>query len=209
LLELRSTLQPRWRAPTLVFATPIAKSSWLPATRQDLRGWQLTSISKTSPQTSYLLRLPRTRPTPTGTLDVSATEDGTNGAGVSGTAYPSATLRRPSSKSRAGYTPPLSNASCRSRRSHAKLTGYALEKSSPSSLKTPTACGSTTGSTSLLPPGTATTKLQVVALTSAAIVLEPSCRLSPTVLVRTPADPHRVATATGDHPSPRPRRRRP
>jgi hypothetical protein len=45
-----------------------------------------------------------------------------------------------------------------------------------------------------LPPGTATTKLQVVAQTSAATVLELSCRLSPTVLVQTPADPHRVAT---------------
>jgi hypothetical protein len=56
-------------------------------------------------------------------------------------------------------------------------------------------CGSTTGSTSLLPPGTATTKLQVVAQTSAATVLELSCRLSPIILVQTPADPHRVATA--------------
>jgi hypothetical protein len=46
------------------------------------------------------------------------------------------------------------------------------------------------------PPGTATTKLQVAALTSAATVLEPSSRLSPTVLVQMPADPHRVATAT-------------
>jgi hypothetical protein len=36
------------------------------------------------------------RPTPTGTLDVSATEDGTNGTGVSEIAYPSATLQRPS-----------------------------------------------------------------------------------------------------------------
>jgi hypothetical protein len=106
-------------------------------------------------------------------------------------------LRRPSSKSRAGYTPPPSNASCRSQRSHAKLRGYALEKSSPSSQKTHTSCGSTTGSTSLLPPGTATTKLQLVAQTSAATVLELSCRLSPTVLVQTPTDPHRVATATG------------
>jgi hypothetical protein len=44
------------------------------------------------------------------------------------------------------------------------------------------------------PSGTATTKLQVVAQTSAATVLEPSCRLSPIVLVQTPADPHRVAT---------------
>jgi hypothetical protein len=46
------------------------------------------------------------------------------------------------------------------------------------------------------PPGTTTTKLQVAALTSAATVLEPSCRLSPTVLAQTPAGPHRVATAT-------------
>jgi hypothetical protein len=98
--------------------------------------------------------------------------------------------------SRAGYTPPPSNASCRSQRSHAKLRGYALEKSSPSSLKTLTSCGSTTGSPSLPPPGTATTKLQVAMLTSAAIVLELSCRLSPTVLAQMPADPHRVATAT-------------
>jgi hypothetical protein len=44
------------------------------------------------------------------------------------------------------------------------------------------------------PSGTATTKLQVAALTSAAIVLEPSCRLSPIVLVQTPTDPHKVAT---------------
>jgi hypothetical protein len=46
------------------------------------------------------------------------------------------------------------------------------------------------------PPGTATTKLQVAAPTSAATVLELSSQLSPTVLVQTPADPHRVATAT-------------
>jgi hypothetical protein len=59
-----------------------------------------------------------------------------------------------------------------------------------------TSCVSTTGSTSLLPPENATTKLQVAVLTLAATVLEPSFRLSPTVLVRTPADPHRVATAT-------------
>jgi hypothetical protein len=71
-----------------------------------------------------------------------------------------------------------------------------LEKSSPSSLKTLTSCGSTTGSPSLPPPGTATTKLQVAALTSVATVLEPSSRLSPTVLAQMPADPHRVAIAT-------------
>jgi hypothetical protein len=45
------------------------------------------------------------------------------------------------------------------------------------------------------PPGTATTKLQVAAQTSAATVLEPSCRLIPTALVQTPADPLKVATA--------------
>jgi hypothetical protein len=55
---------------------------------------------------------PAMRPTPTRTLDVSETEDGTNDVGVSETAYPSATLRRPSNKSRAGYTPPPSNATC-------------------------------------------------------------------------------------------------
>jgi hypothetical protein len=56
-------------------------------------------------------------------------------------------------------------------------------------------CESTTGSTSHPPPGIATTKLQVAARTSAVTVLEPSCRLSPTVLVQMPADPHKVATA--------------
>jgi hypothetical protein len=104
-------------------------------------------------------------------------------------------LRKLSRWSRAEYTLPPSNASCRSQRSHARLREYALEKSSPSSLKTLTSCGSTTGSTSLPPLGTATTKLQVAALTSAATVLESSCRLSPTVLAQTPADHHRVATA--------------
>jgi hypothetical protein len=46
------------------------------------------------------------------------------------------------------------------------------------------------------PPGTATTKLQVAAPTSVITVLELSSQLSPTILVQTPADPHRVATAT-------------
>jgi hypothetical protein len=105
-------------------------------------------------------------------------------------------LRKLSRRSRAEYTLPPSSASCRSQRSHARLREYAPEKSTPSSLKTPTSCGSTTGSTSLLPPGTATTKLQVAVLTSAATVLEPSSQLSPTVLAQTPADPHKVATAT-------------
>jgi hypothetical protein len=45
------------------------------------------------------------------------------------------------------------------------------------------------------PLGTSTTKLQVTARTSAVTVLEPRCRLSPTVLVQTPADPHKLATA--------------
>jgi hypothetical protein len=45
------------------------------------------------------------------------------------------------------------------------------------------------------PPGTATTKLQVAVLTSAVIVLEPSCRPCPTVLGQTPADPLKLATA--------------
>jgi hypothetical protein len=44
-------------------------------------------------------------------------------------------------------------------------------------------------------PGTVTTRLQVVARTSAITVLELSCRLSPIVLVPTPADPLRLATA--------------
>jgi hypothetical protein len=46
-----------------------------------------------------------------------------------------------------------------------------------------------------LPSGTATTKLQVAALTSATTVLEPSYRLILTTLVQTPADPLKVATA--------------
>jgi hypothetical protein len=74
-------------------------------------GRQLTSTSKTSPQTSCLWKHPRMRLTPTGTLDVSATEDGRNGAGISEIAYPSATSQRPSNESRAGHTPPLSNVS--------------------------------------------------------------------------------------------------
>jgi hypothetical protein len=56
--------------------------------------------------------------------------------------------------------------------------------------------GSTTGSTSLLQPGIATTKLQVAVPTSVATVLELSSQPSPTALVQTPVDPHRVAIAT-------------
>jgi hypothetical protein len=69
-----------------------------------------------------------------------------NDVGVSETTSPSATLRKLSRRSRAEYTLPPSNASCRSQRSHARLRGYALERSSPSSLKMLTSCGSTTGS---------------------------------------------------------------
>jgi hypothetical protein len=69
-----------------------------------------------------------------------------------------------------------------------------LEKPSPSSQKTLTSCESITGSPSCPPPGTATTKLQVAAQTSAATVLEPSCRLIPTALVQTPAGLLKVAT---------------
>jgi hypothetical protein len=45
------------------------------------------------------------------------------------------------------------------------------------------------------PPGTVTTKLQVTARTSTVTVLEPSCRPSPTVLVKMPADPLKLATS--------------
>jgi hypothetical protein len=135
-LELRSILQLRWQALTPVLATPTAKSSWLPVTRQNLQGRHKTSTLKTSPQTSYPLKHLRMRPTPTGTLDVSITESATSGAGVFETASPSATSQKLSRPLRAGYTPPRSNASCRSQRSHAKLRGYVLEKSSPSSQKT-------------------------------------------------------------------------
>jgi hypothetical protein len=179
---LTRTLQLRRRALSPALATLIAKSSWLPATPPDHQGRLQTSTLRTSLQTSCPLMHLQTRPPPTGTLDVSVTGNATNGVGVSGTTSPSATWRKLSRRSRAEYPLPPSSASCRSQRSHARLREYAPEKSSPSSLKTPTSCRSTTGSTSLLPPGTATTKLQVAALTSAATVLEPSCRLSPTVL---------------------------
>jgi hypothetical protein len=134
--EQTRTLQLRWRVLDLVVATPIAKSSWLSATRQDLQGRLKTSTLKTSPQTSCLLKHLRMRPTPTGTLDVSVTGSATNGAGISETTSPSATSRKLSRRSRAEYTLPRSNASCRSQRSRTKLRGYALEKSSLSSLKT-------------------------------------------------------------------------
>jgi hypothetical protein len=192
LLEPRSTPQQRWRALTPVLATPTAKSSWPPATRQDPQEQQTTDTSKTSLQTSCLLKHPRMRLTPIGTLDVSVTESATNGAGVFETTSPSATSQRLSTKSRVGYTPPRSNASCRSQRSHAKLRGCAPEKSSPILQKTLTSCELTTGSLSRPPPGTA--KPQVAAQTLAVTVLEPSCRPSPSVLVQTPADPLKVAT---------------
>jgi hypothetical protein len=174
----------------------IAKSSWLPATHQDLQGRLKTSTLKTSPPTSCLLTHLQTRCPPTETLDASVTGSATNGAGGSGTTSPSATLRKLSRRSKAECTLPPSSASCRSQRSHARLREFAPERSSPSSLKALTSCGSTTGSTSLLPPGTATTKLQVAAPTPAPTVLELSSQLSPTVLAQTLVDPHRVVTAT-------------
>jgi hypothetical protein len=106
-----------------------------------------TSTLRTSPQTSCLLMHLQTRPPPTGKIDVSVTGSATNGADVSETTSPSTTLRKLSRRSRAEYTLAPSSASCRSQRSHARLREYASEKSSPSSLKTPTSCGSTTGST--------------------------------------------------------------
>jgi hypothetical protein len=121
--------------------------------------------SGTSPQTSCPLTHLQTRLPLTETLDVSVTGSATNGVGVSETTSPSATLRKLSRRSRAEYTLPLSNASCRSQRSHARLREFAPEKSSPSSLKMLTSYGATTGSTSLLQPGIATTKLQVAAPT--------------------------------------------
>jgi hypothetical protein len=139
---------------------------------QDLQGRLKTSTLKTSPPTSYLPMHQQARLPPTETLDVSVTGSAANDAGVFETISPSATSRKLSRRSRAEYTLPLSNASCRSQRSHARPREFAPGRSSPSLLKMPTSCGSTTGSTSLLPPGTATTKLQVAAPTSAPTVLE-------------------------------------
>jgi hypothetical protein len=66
-----------------------------------------------------------------------------------------------------------------------------------SSLKMPNSCESTTGSTSLIPLGTATTKLQVAAPTTVPTILELSSQLSPTVLVK------RGRTSTGWQQQPR------
>jgi hypothetical protein len=95
---------------------PDRQSSWLPATRQDPQGRQMIDTLRTSLQTSCLLKHPQMRLTPTGTLDASITKGGTNDAGVFETPSPSATLRKHSTKSRARYTPPQSNASCLSPR---------------------------------------------------------------------------------------------
>jgi hypothetical protein len=48
------------------------------------------------------------------------------------TTSPSATLRKLLRRSRAEYTLPLSNASCRSQRSHARPREFAPGRSSPS-----------------------------------------------------------------------------
>jgi hypothetical protein len=118
-----------------------------------------------------------------------------NVADASATTSPSATLWKLSRQSRAEYTLPLSNASCRSWRSHARLRAYALERSSPSSLKTPTSCGSITESTSLQ-PDPATTKPQVAAPTTVLTVLELTSQPSQTVVAPTLAGLHSATTAT-------------
>jgi hypothetical protein len=110
---LTRTLQLRWQSLSPALAPLIAKSSWLPATHQDPQGWLRTSTLKTSPPTSYLPRHQQMRPPPTEKLDVNATGSAANGAGVSGITSPSATSRKLSRRSRAEYTLPLSNASCR------------------------------------------------------------------------------------------------
>jgi hypothetical protein len=66
----------------------------------------LTDISRISQRTSCPPTHQPTRPTPTGTLDVSSTESGTNGADVSASPFPSGTSRKHSTKSRAGCTQP-------------------------------------------------------------------------------------------------------
>jgi hypothetical protein len=92
--ELTRTPQLRWRLLSPALAPLIAKSSWPPVTRQDLQGRLKTSTLKTSPQTSYLLMHLQTRLSLTGTLNVSVTGSATNGADVSETTSPSATLRK-------------------------------------------------------------------------------------------------------------------
>jgi hypothetical protein len=74
--------------------------------------------------------------------------------------------------------------------------GYAREKSSPSSQRTPTSCELTTKSPKCL-SGTAskTTKPQVAVRAQVATILEQSYRLTPTVLGQQPVDPLKVATA--------------
>jgi hypothetical protein len=140
---------------------------------------------------------PPTRPTPTGTLDVNATESGTNGTDVSASPFPSGTSRKHSTKSRAGCTLPQSNASCLSLRQHIRLRGCAREKSSPSSRRTPTSCELTTGSLKCPPSGTAskTTKPQVAVRTSVATALKGRYRPTPTVPGHRLVDPLMAATA--------------
>jgi hypothetical protein len=84
----------------------IAKSSWLPATHQDLQGRLKTSTLKTSPPTNCLLTHLQTKRPPTGTLDASVTGSAMNGVGGSETTSPSATLRKLSRRSKAECTLP-------------------------------------------------------------------------------------------------------
>jgi hypothetical protein len=80
------------------------------------QGHTLADISRISQQTSCLPTHPQTRPTPTTTPDVNATEGGTNGADVSASPYPYRISQRLSTKSKTGCTLPQSNASCLSPR---------------------------------------------------------------------------------------------
>jgi hypothetical protein len=80
------------------------------------QGRSLTNTLRTFQRKSCPPTRPPTRPTPTEMLDMNATESGTNGADVSASPFPSATSQKHSTKSRARYTLPQSNASCLSLR---------------------------------------------------------------------------------------------
>jgi hypothetical protein len=80
--------------------------------RCDPQGHTLTDISRISQQTNCLPMHLQTKPTPTRTADVNATEGGTNGADVSVSPYPYGISQRLSTKSNTGCTLPQSSASC-------------------------------------------------------------------------------------------------